>query len=488
MTPKRFVSWAAVSSLPQAKKISLEDQLAANREHVQRHGGMVVEELVVPGESRDIVLFEDAARRMTAYARLHELIQAKAFDVLIYLDRSRLGRQAVLSMAVVALCRKSGIAVYEVESPPASLEEAAHQTHSDMLIGAIKSVDAENEISKLKERHRKGMIGRIRSGRMANKVVYGYLAQYDTAGEKQIVIDEPAAAVVRRVFAMYLNGKGARLIAARLNAEGIPAPLGGKWLQVSVRNVIDGARRYAGYTEINKRSRSGRPYVQARGNWQPIIDDDTLARIEAERQYRNENRRRVGTPYRLTGVVCCKVCGKRLIVQNHKPRKPHYRPQMRLLCPGHANIDYWFVLAWLRSKMAALQDADLGSLLAVAADPLGALRGRQSRLEGQLADLDAALARADAAYVRGRMTLERYEVQVGQINDDIAAVRRELEQTTRQFAHEAEQGSRRQRLEEAAALGTAKLDDTDETASNAWLRAHVRLYVERNKIYAIDWL
>jgi len=36
---KRFVSWTAVSSLPQAKKISLEDQRNTNHRHIERHDG-----------------------------------------------------------------------------------------------------------------------------------------------------------------------------------------------------------------------------------------------------------------------------------------------------------------------------------------------------------------------------------------------------------------------------------------------------------------
>lgn len=114
----RWVSWAAVSSLPQAKKISNEDQLAENRRHAEKHGGNVVAELVVPGESRSIVLFEDAARRIEAYAELKRLVDARAFDVLVYLDRSRLGRKASLSMSVVELCHSAGIATYETENAP----------------------------------------------------------------------------------------------------------------------------------------------------------------------------------------------------------------------------------------------------------------------------------------------------------------------------------------------------------------------------------
>ena len=78
----------------------------------------------MPGESRNIVLFEDACRRIDAYARLRKLIETRAFDVLIYLDRSRLGRKASLSMAVVELCHEAGIVTYETENPPASLAGA----------------------------------------------------------------------------------------------------------------------------------------------------------------------------------------------------------------------------------------------------------------------------------------------------------------------------------------------------------------------------
>src|SRR5690606_34972617 len=107
--------WAAVSSLPQAQKISLDDQLAVNRQHIEKHDGILIAELVVPGESRDIVLFEEAAAKMDAYAQLKALLDAKAFDVLICLNRSRLGRTLALAETVAELCRRAGVFVYETE-------------------------------------------------------------------------------------------------------------------------------------------------------------------------------------------------------------------------------------------------------------------------------------------------------------------------------------------------------------------------------------
>ena len=485
----RFASWAAVSTLPQAKKISLQDQLAVNREHIQRHGGELVEELVVPGESRNIVLFEDAARRMPAYARLHELIKAKAFDVLIYLDRSRLGRQASLSMAVVALCTTHGIAVYEVENPPASIDAARLQSHDDMLIGAIKSVGAEREVRKLQERHRAGMIGRIKDGQPANKLVYGYRAQFDDVGNKEIVIDEPAAAVVRRIFDLYLAGHGTPHIARSLNDDDIPAPMGGIWQPVNVRSILDNVRRYAGLTAVNRRSRTNRPYVEASAKWAPLIDAETLKRLEAERKFRRDSRRIVDTPYKLSGIVWCMDCQRRLVVQRVEPKKEGNLGPFQMVCPGHGGISYRRVEAKLREKMESLNDADLDSLTSNV-DPLDTLRTRIGELAAKLATFDDAIARADNAYVRGTMTLERYEAQLRRINEDSAEVETERAELEAMLVAETERGDQRQRLEETAQLGIAVLDDPDSVKSNAWLRTHVRVWVnvKEHKVYAVHWI
>lgn len=106
---KRVAIWAAVSTLPQAKKISLTDQLNQGRTHAERHGAQIVAELIVPGESRSIILFEDACRKIAAYDELKGLIERRAIDVLIYLDVSRLGRIAPLILTVAELCTRANI-------------------------------------------------------------------------------------------------------------------------------------------------------------------------------------------------------------------------------------------------------------------------------------------------------------------------------------------------------------------------------------------
>ena len=57
---------------------------------------------------------------------------------------------------------------------------------------------------------------------IASFALYGY--RKDPADHNRLVIDPPAAAVVRRIFALYVQGAGAGKIAQTLNAEAIPPP------------------------------------------------------------------------------------------------------------------------------------------------------------------------------------------------------------------------------------------------------------------------
>ena len=56
------------------------------------------------------------------------------------------------------------------------------------------------------------------------RVPYGY-KKVDGA----LVIEENQAEVVRRIFALYLSGTGAKAIAVQLNSDNIPSPTGNQW-------------------------------------------------------------------------------------------------------------------------------------------------------------------------------------------------------------------------------------------------------------------
>jgi DNA invertase Pin-like site-specific DNA recombinase len=86
----------------------------------------------------------------------------------------------------------------------------------------------------LADKTRRGLRGRVESGRSGGGNSYGYdvvrRPQADgtvQAGERRIKLAE--AEIVRRIFREYSQGLSPRAIAKRLNRDGIPGPMGAPW-------------------------------------------------------------------------------------------------------------------------------------------------------------------------------------------------------------------------------------------------------------------
>jgi site-specific DNA recombinase len=75
--------------------------------------------------------------------------------------------------------------------------------------------------------------GKALAGQPTGGKAYGYIAARDS-GTGSIEVNKTEAAVVRRIFEMYVSGTSPRAIAARLNKEGVPSP-GSTWKRASRR-------------------------------------------------------------------------------------------------------------------------------------------------------------------------------------------------------------------------------------------------------------
>jgi len=84
-------------------------------------------------------------------------------------------------------------------------------------------------LKNLAQKTHRGQEGRVRNGKSAGGVSYGYKVIRNlradgtvTTGEREILAGE--AAVIQRIFERYAEGQSARTIASALNSEGIPSP------------------------------------------------------------------------------------------------------------------------------------------------------------------------------------------------------------------------------------------------------------------------
>jgi hypothetical protein len=260
-----------------------------------------------------------------------------------------------------------------------------------------------------------------------------------------------------------------------------------------VRHVLKRIWRYAGYAEINAKTSTNRPYVRARGRWEPIIDDDTALQVAAERRARQHNTQLADTPFLLSGVVYCQVCGQRLVISaSQRSGRPAGKIQAAMFCQGaHANryIAYGKCLKAVRAAVTHLQAAaDLDEIAAHMADAKTALEGRIAETMAALEKAKATLDSADEAYLAGHMDIERYRRQVRRSDAQIGALQMQFDTLRDELAHFDDAPKRRKRIDEAARLGLTMLDSADTTAANAWLRRHFKVWVAQNAVVEVEYL
>ncbi len=91
----------------------------------------------------------------------------------------------------------------------------------------------------LADKVRRGLRGRVEQGKSGGGITFGYdvLKSFDTNGEKvtgERTVNTKEAAVIRRIFRDFAEGKSPRSIAKTLNAEGVPGPRGKQWGQSTI--------------------------------------------------------------------------------------------------------------------------------------------------------------------------------------------------------------------------------------------------------------
>lgn len=488
---KRFVSWAAVSSLPQAKKISVDDQLKTNLEHIEKWEGVLHKELPIRGKSRSITTWEKACATIPEYAQLRDMIERREFDVLIYLDRSRLGRKANLIDTIVELCHEAGIATYATESPPDSLESKERTFHTK-IVGAIESVMAQEEVIKMSRRHEMGMAARVMSGNFPARIPYGWTVEYVTKNDRpvQIVhVDEDAKATILRVIDLYVDkGLSFRNIARTLLEEGVPSPRGQRWKPITIDRILCMAWRYAGYVELNQRSKK-RQYIKAKSQWPAIITEDRAKQILAERARRANARRSVESPHLFSQLVWCKRCQRRMQARyqlRYPPAPQEQTENYRCVTDSEAShpknqiAAFYIMNSVEKAILFAQTEENRQRILAGFIDHRPQIEANIAKSLQRLAKNDEALQRADDVYVLGKMNYERYSRQLENLAREREKIAAEIASYQAQLEEQAHGEGRAERLIALATDGLRMLNHEDVAEANRWFRQVIKIWIDND--------
>ncbi len=307
--------YARVSTEAQEARGTIGSQLAALRARVASEGDELVAEFVDDG-------YSGARLDRPGLDALRDACDAGSIEALWCLSPDRLARAFAYQMLILDELERLGVAVRFTDSPPLDDDPEAR------LLIQVQGVIAEYEKAKFAERERRGKLYRARAGEvLSRKVPYGYRrVPRGPGGPAHVVVYDPEAAVVRRVFAEFISGRSIRRIVIDLSAEAIPSPEGkSHWVLATVgrmlRNEAYVGRLYWNRTHTSFDAASGRNRQRRRPREEwieipipAIVSDDAF---EAVQRAAHDNsafspRRTDPDSFLLRRLVRCGRCGVKL--------------------------------------------------------------------------------------------------------------------------------------------------------------------------------
>jgi len=315
----RVAIYARVSTARQAETdLSIPDQVKQVEAYCKRLGHVVVNTYVEPGASAT-----DDKRPVFQQLMADANLNPCPFDAIIVHSYSRFFRDAfALELNVRRLARR-GVKLIAIT------QELSDDPMGQMVRQFLALFDEYQSRENGKHTSR-AMKKNARRGNHNSRPPYGY--RLEGTGEvgnkgrekKRLAIVETEAAIVRRIYDLYLNGVDGR----SMGMNGIASYLSGRKVQrrgkpwriqtvsLTLSNPI-----YRGESIYNRRNgKSGR--VNPETDWvrtavPAIVDEGVYRLVEARRRGRRPAAappRRLASPHLLSGLLKCGCCGSGLVV------------------------------------------------------------------------------------------------------------------------------------------------------------------------------
>lgn len=331
--------YARVSSERQDIDLSITAQLKALRKYASLNSHTVIKEYVDEAESGRSI-DRPGFQNMIAAARQ----KVSPFEVILVWKLSRFARNREDSIIYKSLLRKRGIQVISINEP-------VEDTPSGKLLEGIIEVIDEFYSANLSQDVLRGLRENASRGFYnGGRPPYGYIrvkVKDGTTSRTKLEPDSKTAPITRRIFRECLAGKGLKAIARSLNADGISSMTGKKWGATSIEKILHN-EAYTGTMVWGKRTKNpgrvgnGTVLLRTDNAWPALVDRATFAQTQARLASRAPkviHPREVDSPYLLSGIMHCGVCGAAMVGQGSGHRYHYYmcsnaRRKGREVCPS----------------------------------------------------------------------------------------------------------------------------------------------------------
>lgn len=269
------------------------------------------------------------------FQRMIADIEAKKVNMVITKDLSRLGRDYIMTGHYMEryFPEKRVRYISLLDGIDTGVESTANDiTPFRAIMNDMYAKDISKKIKSVKrDKQRKGQF-------IGGKPMYGY--KMHPTEKNKIVIDEEVAPVVRRIFALALDGMSCRKIATLLNGEGVPTPATycgwkvgnpgpytGLWSSERISDMLQNETYIGNMVQgrmVKISYKSKKCLRQPRENWvivedthEPLIDKETFQKVRMLVESRKHTRSRT-YDFLLKGLIFCHECGYPLATLNRK--------------------------------------------------------------------------------------------------------------------------------------------------------------------------
>jgi site-specific DNA recombinase len=414
-------------------------------------------------------------------------------SVVAFYNFSRFMRRLLSFEQYAEKLENAGIEIVSVQQP---LPKGATGKHMRRMLASMDEYESDVKADVTRD----AMLANAEQGYWNGSTApFGYearvVATFGTRSKRRLFIDEAAAAIVRRIFSVYLEGDGKTgplgcdALAIWLDHNGYRYK-GGRRFSAKTVNAILNDEAYVGRMHFNVRcSRTGR--IKPQDEWvlipvEPIIEqavfDEVQARLNARNPRKSAKSPRSDTsPLLLAELVRCSECASTMIQASGKGY--HYyscrSSSTRTGCPGQSVpkhelermvLDAVHARAFSPSRLGALGQAIAKGML----DRSGDLRRELDAARAQLADvvrrIDATIDKMSSATLAP--VLDRITERVTELADQRAVV------TARIKGLEAAMQQARRRSSKAALAAFAQAFRADlATAAPAAVRSWIQTQV-----------
>jgi len=452
---------------PLYERLSRDDELQGESNSISNQKKLL-EEYAVGHGLPNPTHFTDDGISGTRFDRpgflsMMEEVEAENVECIVVKDMSRLGRDYLKVGQILEILRQKGVRLIAVND---GVDSSQGDDDFIPFRNIMNEWYARDTSKKIKSTFKtRGMMGKHLTG----TVIYGYL--WNEARD-QWIVDEEAAAVVKRIFAMTIEGYGPYQIACKLSEEQIlipPAYLAqyGEgvnknktfkdiygWGSSAVVEILK-KREYLGHTvnfKTRKHFKDKKSHYVPEDEWtifenthEPIIDQQTFDLVQKIRSNVKRYPNGWGEAAPLTGLLYCADCGGKMYVHrtNNGKRISQYtcsqysKVPVGKLCPTQHRINEDVVLTLVSDMLKAIAEYakhDRAEFVRVVQEAQSSqqtaeIRKQRTRLAAakqRVSELEVLLCKIYEDNVLGKLPDSRYEVLDAQYAKEQAALTAEI--------------------------------------------------------------